>query len=319
MLFRVMVSSSAPAADEPAGVDVDHRERLSEVEQQVAAGREIDATVEGRSDGRIDAVGLEQRRGLGIQLDPVDELRLGGAHPAQDAAVLTRGVDQHLVHIRASRSRITRSDRSASAWISTGAFAPLDPCVHVRPQMSQEPQVALEILLGRAGCGGAHDDAHVLRLELASGAASGRARRREPPADARALAVGREHQEPACQGKLHGHAGALGAHRVLDHLYQHLLAGLEQILDAALAPLLGVEPRQDDVVLVQETVFGEADIDERGLHPRQHVVHFAEIDVADQRALAAALDQGLNGLALLEYGDAQLRQVDGNQDGLGLV
>ena len=47
-LFLVIVSSSRPpddfaaAADEAAGVDVDHRERLGVVEDEVAAGGQVD-------------------------------------------------------------------------------------------------------------------------------------------------------------------------------------------------------------------------------------------------------------------------------------
>ena len=173
------------------------------------------------------------------------------------------------------------------------------------PQVSQEPQVALQVILGRTGGCRAHDDAHVLGLELAGGVSQPVALAvGKPAADARALAVGRQHQEAAGQRQLHGYPCALRAHRILDHLHQHLLSRLQEILNPALAPFLGVEPREHHVVLVQKTVLGKADVDERGLHPRQHVVHLAEIDVADQRALAAALDQRFDGVALLEHGDA---------------
>ena len=37
-----------------------------------------------------------------------------------------------------------------------------------------------------------------------------------------------QHEEPARQGDVGGHAGALGAHRVLEHLHHELLARLEQ-------------------------------------------------------------------------------------------
>ena len=53
---------------------------------------------------------------------------------------------------------------------------------------------------------------------------------------------------------------------------------------------------RDDLVDVQEAVLLEADVDERGLHAGEHVVDAALVDVADDRAAAAALD--------VELGDA---------------
>jgi hypothetical protein len=41
---------------------------------------------------------------------------------------------------------------------------------------------------------------------------------------------------------------------------------------------------------VQESVALQADVDERRLHAGKHVVHRPLVDVADDRALASALD-----------------------------
>ena len=84
--------------------------------------------------------------------------------------------------------------------------------------------------------------------------------------------------------------------RVLDDLDDDLLARLEQIGDAravAAAALGLLDARQHDLVDVQEAVLVEADVDERGLEAGEDVVDAALVDVADDRAAAAALEVDL--------------------------
>ena len=57
-------------ADEPSGVHVDDRERLGVVEDQIAAGRQVDAPGERRADLGLDAVGLEQRHLVAVARGP---------------------------------------------------------------------------------------------------------------------------------------------------------------------------------------------------------------------------------------------------------
>jgi hypothetical protein len=67
-----------------------------------------------------------------------------------------------------------------------------------------------------------------------------------------------------------------------------------------------LDPRQHDLVDVQEAVLLEADVDERGLEAGQDVVDLALVDVADDRARAAALEVDL-GDAIARGGAARLR------------
>ena len=60
-----------------------------------------------------------------------------------------------------------------------------------------------------------------------------------------------------------------------------------------------LDARQHDLVDVQEAVLVEADVDERRLEAGQDVVDLALVDVADDRARAAALE--------VELGDAVAR------------
>src|SRR6202035_831655 len=77
-------------------------------------------------------------------------------------------------------------------------------------------------------------------------------------------------------------------------LHHDLLPGGKQVGDlapgAAPPPALGrLHARKDDLVDVQEAVLLEADVDEGRLKTRQDVVDLALVDVADDRATAAAL------------------------------
>src|SRR5262249_36770467 len=70
----------------------------------------------------------------------------------------------------------------------------------------------------------------------------------------------------------------------------------------------------DEIARVEEGVLGQADVDERGLHPGQDVGYDALIDVPDDGALAAALDEELGKHAAVEDGDARLAdsRIDDN-------
>jgi hypothetical protein len=60
----------------------------------------------------------------------------------------------------------------------------------------------------------------------------------------------------------------------------------------------------DDVGDVEERVALETDVDERGLHSGQDFRDAALVDVADDGALALALDPQLDDLPFVENGDA---------------
>jgi hypothetical protein len=92
------------------------------------------------------------------------------------------------------------------------------------------------------------------------------------------------------------------ADRVLRDLHEHAVAALERQLDAPrlVARLHGIPV---DLAGVEHGVAAAADVDEGGLHARQHVLHAAEVDVADERGLLAARDVVLDEHVVLEHGD----------------
>ena len=147
-------------------------------------------------------------------------------------------------------------------------------------------------------------------------------------ADAGHAAAGHVDQEPAGQRDLAGQPGALVPDRVLGDLHEDRVAGVERALDGAgLAFETGGVPV--DLAGVQHAVAALADVDERRLHARQHVLHPAEIDVADVGGRArpghVVLDQDvvlehrdLGAIAALAHGhDPVDRLAAGQELGLG--
>ena len=105
-LFLVIVSSSRPPddfdarADEAARVDVDDRERLGVVEDEVAAGGQVDAARERRADlARRRPERLEQRRLLAVADDALDHVRRGLLQVADDALVRALVVDERALEV----------------------------------------------------------------------------------------------------------------------------------------------------------------------------------------------------------------------------
>ena len=91
-------------------------------------------------------------------------------------------------------------------------------------------------------------------------------------------------------------------HRVLGDLHQNGVARLQGRLDPA---RLAIEPGGVPVDLagVEHGVAALADVDEGGLHAGQHVLHPAEIDVADHRGVGLVGHVVLNENAVLKDRD----------------
>ena len=70
----------------------------------------------------------------------------------------------------------------------------------------------------------------------------------------------------------------------------------------------------DNVGRVQEGRAIQTDLDERGLHPRQHPHHPTFVDIAHQTAAFGALDDDLVHHTVLHHGDPGLRRGDIDQD-----
>jgi hypothetical protein len=300
-------------ADEAARVDVDHRERLRVVEDEVPARREVDPARERGPDRVLDALRLEEGGLLAIADDAVDHVRRGLLEVADDPLVRAVVVDERLLEV-VGEEVARDAERQLALLVDERRRLRLGGVGLDRlPELLEEREVPLDVLRGRPLGRRADDDAAVLgddRLEdLLQPAALGV---RELARDAGHRAVRHVDQVAARQRDLAGQPRALGLHRVLDRLDEDLLVALEEVLDLAAAAAL--ELGRDDLVDVQEAVLLEADLDERGLHAREDVVDGALVDVAGDRAAFRTLEVDLGRAAVLDHGDPLLADVDREEE-----
>ena len=89
---------------------------------------------------------------------------------------------------------------------------------------------------------------------------------------------------------------------VLRDLHEHPVAGLQRELDAARL-VAGLDRIPVHLARVEHGVAAAADVDERGLHAREHVLHAAEVHVADERGVLVARDVVLDEHVVFEHGD----------------
>ncbi len=188
-----------------------------------------------------------------------------------------------------------------------------------RPELEQELQVALELLLGGALGRRADDEPTLWQLEPLADLLQALALVvLEAARDADPVAVRRVDDEPARQRDLGREPRALRPHRILDRLDEHLLTAGDQLLDA-LPVALALQLGHDDLVDVEESVALEPDVDERRLHAREDVVDHALVDVAGDRLALRPAEVDLCRLAVLQDGDRLLAHVDRDEDLLGDV
>ncbi len=118
-----------------------------------------------------------------------------------------------------------------------------------------------------------------------------------------------KHQQPPGDADLRGQARALGANGVLDDLHHERLALEHLLLDGHLRLALAREHGGFAALLalphvghVQKGRALQADVDEGGLHARQHARDLAQVDVAHQATLQGAFDVQLLHGAMLDHG-----------------
>src|SRR6185312_7229106 len=298
----------AAGAGELAGVDVDDGHRLGAVDHQGAAGGQPHLAVERLEQLLVDAVRAEHVLVAHVAVHPIGQFgrdvrqvpvqRVPGVVALHDqpgevlVELVAHDLDQQIGLFVEQRGRL----RPARAGLLRLGLDDL-------PLRLQAPDVAFEGLLAHALRRRADDHTGLTGHDVAQHVL-------EPPAlDVGQLAAdprrptGRHvDQEPARQADLGGEPGALVPDRVLGDLHEHAVARGERLLDA---PGLAAEPGgvPVDLARVEHGVAAPPDVDERGLHRRQHVLHPAEVDVADQGAAVAAGDEVLHEHVVLQHAD----------------
>ena len=190
----------------------------------------------------------------------------------------------------------------------SGSLGGLDDLADRRPLRGEAVHVERELLIGGTLGRSAHDDTRIVGEHLFENLLESRPLGvRELAADAIHRPVGNVDEIPARQRDLARETGSLVPDWVLGDLHEHLVARLQRELDAArLALALGRILRGRfpvDLARVQHGVAPTSDVDEGSLHARKHVLHLAEVDVADEARLLRLSDIVLDEHAVLENGD----------------
>ena len=225
-------------AGRAAGVDVDRDQRLGLVDHDVAAGAQLHGRREHRVELALDAVAGEDRLGVDVELHVLRMARHEHAHEVLGFLVAAFAGDDDLVDVLG----VEIADRALGerAFLvhqrRRGGFQ--GQVADLLPDAQQIFEVALDLGLGARGAGGAQDDAHALRnLELLGDLAKLLAilGAGDLAADAAAArGVGHQHAIAAGERKIGRQRRALGAALLLDHLHQHDLPALDDLLDLVL-------------------------------------------------------------------------------------
>src|SRR6266536_1279605 len=297
----------AAGAGELAGVDVDDRHRLGPVDDQRAARRQPDLAVQRLLDLLVDPVVGEHIAVAGPLLDAVGQMRSDVGDVVAKLVVRTVTGDHQLGEVLGEQVTNHPDQQIRLAVQQLWGLAVLRLLVDVVPVPLQPADVGGQFLFGGALGRGPDDHAGLVRDDVLEDAL-------QPvplgvgqlAADAAVAAARDVNDVPAGQADLVGPPGALVADRVLGHLNQDRLAGLQDRLDLARA-VGPAESRPVHLTGVQDGVAALADVDERGLHAGQNVLHPAEVHVADQRRLLGLRDVVLDQHVVL--GDRDLGQV----------
>ena len=296
----------AARPDELAGVDVDDRHSLGAVDDERPAAGQPDLAVHRLQQLLVDAV-LDEH--VGVRRPATDPVGQIGCHvgqiglddaPGGLAADDQRGevLVEHVAH---------DADREVGLAVQQlGRGAPRRrgrPLLDLGPLLGQPLDVLRQLVLAGPLSRGAHDHPGLVGDDgLEDALEPGALGVGQLAADAGHRVAGDEDEVAAGQRHLAGQPGALVAHRVLGHLDEHGVAGLQRHLDPARLPVhAGGVPV--DLTGIQDGVAALADVDERGLHAGQHVLHPAEVDVADHRGVRLVGDVVLDQDGVLEHRD----------------
>ena len=293
----------AAMAGELARVDVDDRHGLGGVDHQRAAAGQPDLTVERLGDLLVNPVSGEDILIAVPPAQPLGQVRrdvadivlhhvpLAVAGDDQAGEVLVEDIPDH-------------PDRQVGLAVEQlGGGGGLRLLLDRLRLRGQPGDVLRQLFLGGT-LGGRPDDhpgvlRHDLLQDLLEPGTLGVGQLAADPGHPRARHV---NEIAAGQAHLAGEPGALVTDRVLGGLHEDRLARLERRLDA-----LGFtfEPAGIEVDLagVENGIPALADVDERGLHGRQHVLHLAEIDVADIGLVAGLVHVVLDKDAVLQHRD----------------
>ena len=226
-------------ARRPAGVDVDRDQRLGRVDDDIAAALELHERLVHRAQLVLDAVALEQRGRLAVQLHPPDVAGHQQLHEAAGGAIAVLALDQHGLDVLVVKVADRALHQVAVAVDERRGRGPERILAHLVPQAGEIVEVALDLDPGPLETRGADDQPHGRgklqvgddRLQPLAVAAVA-----DLPADPAAVRrVGHQHAVTPGEAEVGGQGRALVAALFLDDLDEQHLAALDDVLDLVAA------------------------------------------------------------------------------------
>src|SRR6266571_798120 len=271
----------AAVAGELAGVHVDDGHGLGRVDHHRPAAWQPDLPVQCLGDLLVDPVGGEDVLVTVPAAEPAGQVRSDIADIFIHHVPLAIAGDDQAGEVLVKNVADYPDGQIRLAVEELGGGGRLRLLLDGLPLRGQPGDILRQLFLGGPLGGRPDDYPGVLRHDLLQDLLQpGPLGVGQLPADPGHARAGHVDQVAPGQAYLAGEPGALVADRVLGGLHEDRLARLERGLDAlglAFQPA-GIEV---DLARIQDGVPALADVDERGLHGGQHVLHLAEVDVAD--------------------------------------
>ena len=291
------------------GVDVDSDQGFCVIDDDGAAGRQVDLAGEGGFDLMFDLEAREQRHIVAVALDAVDVARHHGAHEGLGLFIDFVGVDQDLADVRLEIIADGADDQRALEVDQEGARLLLSGAFDGGPQLQQVVEIPLQLFGLAADGSGAGDQAHAARnFQLIHDFAQfGALVAVDTTGDAAAARVVRhQHKIAAGQRDVGGQGCTLVATFILVDLDDQFLAFLERILDAGLARFdTRLEIGAGDFLERQEAVALRTVIDEAGFERRFDTGDDTLVDVAFPLFLGGGFNVEINQFLTIDNGDTE--------------
>ena len=278
--------------DKAAGVHVDSGQRFGLVDDEIAARLEIDALGQCPLDFFFHAIQVEQRAFTGVMLQAFCCERVVGLRELQHALIGDTRIHQNpgrVVADKIAQYPQTDIELLIQQLRRTGGLCRV---LHVLPELVQIGNIRRKIQTVRRLGNGA-DDVAALMVRRQCGLQPGAQRLAlfcalDALRHANMRFLRQIDQQPPGDADLRGKPRALAADRLLDHLHQQRLPVKKNFFDRLGG--IGVIAVSPDIGNMQECRALQADVNEGRLHPGQHPLDPAKIDIADDAAAAAALD-----------------------------
>ena len=291
------------------GVDVDGNQGFGVIDDDGAAGWQIDLTHESGFDLVFNLEAGEQRHVVAVALDAIDVARHHRVHEGTGLLIDLIGVDQDFTDVRleviangADHQATFEVDQEGAVLLLGGAF-------DGPPQLQQIVQIPLQFFsLSADGCS-AGDQAHAagnfqLIHDLAQFGALVTVDTAGNTATTRV--VRHQNEVTAGQGNVGGQGGALVATFVLVYLNDQFLTFFQGVLDTGFARFdAGLEIGAGNFLEGQETVAVGTVVDEAGFERRFDAGNDPLVDVAFTLFLGGGFNVEINQFLTIDNGDTE--------------